>query len=338
VLHRGVTVPAACLPFSVIPPNYLDWYRAVFEQGRRLPPPETVHAVIALVGPTVTHAIASRTFEVNEVREFDSEIIWHDGVITATERSVYFNGRQYARPPFDVKLIVTPRRQHLVAAYHDGAQLRFHDLTSDRAIETQIEGEEVMLSHGQLFIKQREHIFAVDFIELPNNTLLGLRSVANVMMCSTQMFEGIAIQNLLGASYASIPSFSGGCHQVRLAELDGTQIINAKLYRNVLVVVVTVAGRYDKFVFRFTKDFAGYDVRKLADVATSDIEFTVLDTGVVLHLVDDDKLEVFAIRKDSTNRSMFADVVLKDDLKLFHTGKQALIAKGRKLYKFKLVP
>ena len=338
VLHHGVTVPAACLPFSVIPPNYLDWYRAVFEQGRRLPPPETVQAVIALVGPTITHAIASRRFDVREVREFDSEIIWYDGVITATERSVYFNGRQYTRPPFDAKLVVTPRRQHLVAAYHDGTQLRFHDLTSDRPIETQIEGEEVMLSQGQLYLKQHEHIFAVDFIELPNNTLLGLRSVANVMMSSTRMFEGVAIQNLLGANYASIPSFPAGCHQVRLAELDGAQIVNANLYRNVLVVIVTTAGRYDKFVFRFTKDFAGYDVRKLADVATSDIEFTVLDTGVVLHLVDDDKLEVFASAKGSTNISVFADDVLKDDLKLFHTGKQALIAKGRKLYKFKLVP
>ena len=336
VLHQGVSVPAACLPFSVIPPNYLDWYRAVFEQGRRLPPPETVQAVIALVGPTVTHAIASRRFEVHEVREFDSEIIWHDGVITATERSVYFNGRQYARPPFDVKLVVTPRRQHLIAAYHDGAQLRFHDLTSDRAIETQIEGEEVMLSHGQLYIKQHEHIFAVDFVELPNNTLLGLRAVANVMMRSTLMFEGVAIQNLLGANYASIPSFGGGCHQVRVSELDGAQIVNAKLYRNVLVVVVTIAGRYDKFVFRFARDFDSYDVRTLSDVATSDIEFTVLDTGVVLHLVDDEKLEVFASVKDSTKLSLFADDVLKDDLKLFHTGKQALMAKGRKLYKFKL--
>jgi hypothetical protein len=336
VLHRDVSVPAACLPFSVIPPNYLDWYRAVFEQGRRLPPPETVHAVVSIFEPAVTHAIASRKFEVHEVREFDSEIISYDGVITATERSVYFNGRQYARPPFDVKLIVTPRRQHLIAAYHDGTQLRFHDLTLDRAIETQIEGEDVMLSHGQLYLKQHEHLFAVDFIELPNNTLLGLRPVANVMMSATQMFEGVAIQNLLGANYASIPSLSGGCHQVRVAELEGAQIVNSKLYRNVLVVVVTTAGRYDKFVFRFAKDFGSYDVRKLPDVATSDIEFTVLDTGVVLHLIDDDKLEVFAALKDSTKLSVFADDVLKDDLKLFHTGKQALLARGRKLYKFKL--
>src|SRR5689334_16307681 len=89
VLHQGVSVPAACLPFSVIPPNYLDWYRAVFEQGRRLPPPQAAQSLINVASAT-THAVASRTFAVREVREFDSEIIWHDGVITLTERSVYF--------------------------------------------------------------------------------------------------------------------------------------------------------------------------------------------------------------------------------------------------------
>ena len=338
VLHAGVSVPPACLPFSVIPPNYLDWYRAVFEQGKRLGPPQGVQAVVAVVGPSVTQAIASRKFDIQEFREFDGEIIWYDGVIAATEQSVYFNGQRYARPPFDVKLIVTPRRQHLTAAYHDGTRLRFHDLTINRFIETQIEGEEVMLSHGQLYIKQYEHIFAIEFIELPNNTVLGLRSVANVMMSSTRMFDGVAIQNLLGAQYASIPNLSGGCHQVRLAELDSAQIVNAKIDRNVLVVVVTTAGQYDKYVFRFAQDFGSYDVRKLSDVMTSDIEFTVLDTGVVLHLIDDDKLEIFSSRKDSAQLSVLEDEALKDDLKLFHTGKQALMAKGRKLYKFKLVP
>ena len=336
VLHQGVSVPAACLPFSVIPPNYLDWYRAVFEQGKRVPPPQAVQALVIVAGPTVGQSIASRKFEVREVREFDSEIIWHDGVITATEQSVYFNGQKYLRPPFDAKLTITPRQRHLIAAYHDGTQLRFRNLTTDRLIETQVEGEEVMLGHGQLYIKQHEHIFAIDFVELPTSTLLGLRSVANVMMNSTRMFEGVAIQNLLGANYASIPS-GGGCHQVRLAELDGAQIVNAKLYRNVLIVLVTNAGRYDKYVFRFVKDFESYDVRVLPDVTTPDAEFTVLDTGVVLHFIDDDKLEIFSSTKDSIKISVVEDQALKDDLRLFHTGKQALMAKGRKLYKFKMV-
>ena len=337
VLHSGVTVPAACLPFSVIPQAYLDWYRAVFEQGQRVPPPQSVQSAIPLAAARIIQTVASHSFEITEIREFDSEILWHDGVITVTEKSVYFDGKKYSRTPFDAKFVITPRQRHLIAAYDDGAKLRFDDLTAGRAIKTTIEGEQIMLGHGQLYIKQHESIFAIDFVELPNNLWPGVKAVANVMINSTRMFDGVAIQNLLGANYASIPIAGGGCHQVRLTELDHAQIVNAKLYRNVLMVVVATAGRYDKYVFRFAKDFGSYNLRRQLDVATTDIEFTVLDTGVVLHLTDDDRLEVFSNAKESAKLSLLDDPVLKDELKLFHKGTQALLAKGRKLYKFRLV-
>ena len=337
VLHSGVTVPAACLPFSVIPQSYIDWYRAVFEQGQRVPPPQSVQSTIPLATARLAQLVASHSFEIIELHEFDSEIIWHDGVITVTEQSVYFDGKRYSRPPFDAKFVITPRQRHLIAAYDDGTKLRFDDLTTQQSIETTIDGEQIMLGHGQLYIKKHESIFALDFIELPNSMLLGVKAVANVMINATGLFDGVAIQNLLGANYASIPIAGGGCHQVRLAELDRAQIVNAKLYRRVLMVVVATAGRYDKYVFRFAKDFASYDLRRIIDVATTDIEFTVLDTGVVLHLTDDDQLEVFSHTKDSARLSLLDDPVLKDELKLFHKGTQALLSKGRKLYKFKLV-
>src|SRR5215469_1833409 len=39
VLHSGVSVPPTCLPFDMIPPIYLAWYRATFESGVRQAPP-----------------------------------------------------------------------------------------------------------------------------------------------------------------------------------------------------------------------------------------------------------------------------------------------------------
>ncbi len=79
-------MPAACLPFSVIPQSYLDWYRAVFEQGQRVPPPQSVQAAIPLAAARLAQTVASHSFEITELHEFDSEIIWHDGVITVTEQ------------------------------------------------------------------------------------------------------------------------------------------------------------------------------------------------------------------------------------------------------------
>ena len=58
VLHSGVSVPMSCVSFSTIPPIYLEWYRAVFEDGKRLPPPASVQSVLTVQLPVTTTSIA----------------------------------------------------------------------------------------------------------------------------------------------------------------------------------------------------------------------------------------------------------------------------------------
>jgi len=335
VLHKDVTVPASCLPFSVIPQVYLDWYRAVFEEGKRPGPPDDVQAVLRLAIETLPR-VESTLFIVNEYLEFDSEIISHAAGLTVTEKSIYFDGRCFTKPPFDVKVATSPRRRHVIVAFKEHDKLRFRDLTSDRDIDTELDNGEVMVVNERFYLKQQESILAVDFIELPQTFLLGLRPVANVMMRATQLFDGLAIQNLLGATYGSILTADGGCHQLRLVELDGYQVVNARVERNVLIVVGIKQGRYDKFVFRFARDFSSHDLRIISDTSSIDINFTVLDTGVALHLVDDNKLEVFLSSQNSPGLRTFQDALLETDVRLLHSGKQALIAHGRKLCKISL--
>jgi hypothetical protein len=335
VLNPGVTVPASCLPFSVIPPAYLDWYRAVLDEGKRLPPPDDVRAAVALAPPAPQASAASTLFEIMEVKEFDDDIVWHDGLITTTRASVYYDGERFARPRADSMVVVlTPRLRHLVAAYMDGGAPRLRDLNAGHDLPLSIEGEEVALAGGTLYVKQGEHIFAVEFLELGGNILPGVRNAANVMMKSTTLFEGLAVQNLLGTHYASIFPASGVCHQVRMPEFDGYQLLDARLCRNVLLAVGARGGRYDRFVFRFADDFGSYDTRVTPDVPSTDINFTVLDSGVVLHLTDEGALELFSRRKGSPEFSTFPDPAVGADARLFHTGAQAYVARGSKLYKF----
>jgi hypothetical protein len=336
VLHAGVTVPMSALPFAVIPPVYLDWYRAVFEEGKRLPPPDRAQAVITLALPLTSQAIKGSSFVITELRELDGPILFHDGVVTITHKSVYCDGKRYSKPPFDVKVALTPRQRHVIAAFIDDSGLHLRDLTTDKDIESEIKAEEVAINNGQLFIKHAESIFAIDFIELPKRMLLGVRAIANVMMRATRMFDGLAIQNLLGANYASILLSSGESYQVRLPELDSVKILDAKLERNILIVAVAIDGRYDKLVYRFSERFSSYEVRLIRDVSTTSIDFTVLDSGVVLHLVEDNKLEVFTYKKGSASIRVVSEPALEDDVRLFHTGTQALLARGNKLYKIKL--
>ncbi|HEY9401548.1 MAG TPA: hypothetical protein VIQ24_02555, partial [Pyrinomonadaceae bacterium] len=334
VLSPEVSVPASCLPFSVIPPAYLDWYRAVFEEGKRLPPPDNAQPILTLAAQSTSRNVGSAHFEYTPAGDFDGEIVWHDGIITTTQKSIYFHGENFPKPQADVRVAATPRLGHLVAAYKSGGKPCFRDLTAARDLNLGIDGEEVMLCNGQFYVKQRENIFAVEFIELRGDILLGINPVANVMIESTRMFEGIAIQNLLGAYYASIFPAPGVSHQVRLNELDAYQILDARLCRNVLMVVGAKGGRYDKLIFRFADDFGGYDARVAPDVSSTDLNFTVLDSGVVLHMADEGTLEVFSRLRGFPDIRTLQDLSVGGDARLFHTGAQALVARGSRLYKF----
>jgi hypothetical protein len=216
----------------------------------------------------------------------------------------------------------------------EGGAPRLRDLTEGRDLPLGIDGEEVMLCDGGLYVKQREHVFAVEFLERGGKILPGVRAAANVMMKSTRMFEGLAMQSMMGAHYASVLASPGVCRQVRLPELDGYQVLDARLQGNVLMVVAARGGRYDKLVFRFDEDFAGHDARVVADVSSTDINFTVLDGGVVLHLTDEGALELFQSRRGARDLRTFQDPAVGADARLFHTGSQALVARGARLYKF----
>ena len=334
VLRPGVTVPASCLPFGVIPPAYLDWYRAVLDEGKRLPPPDDARAAVALAAPAPQRRVVGTLFEVTEVGEFDDEIVFHDGPVTVTRASVYFGGERFAKPRPDALVVVTPRLRHLVAAYMDAGAPRLRDLTAGRDLPLTIACEEMALCGGGLYVKHGENVFAVEFLEHAGGILPGVRGAANVMMKSTRMFEGLAVQNLLGTHYASIFPAPGVCHQVRLAELDGYQLLDARLSRNVLVAVGARGGRYDRVVFRFADDFGSYDARVAPDVSSTDINFTALDSGVALLLNDEGALELFSRRKGAADTATLDDPAVGADARLFHVGAQALFARGSKLYKF----
>jgi hypothetical protein len=336
VLRAGVSVPASCLPFSVIPPAYLDWYKAVFEEGKRLPPPEGAQPALNLAAPAARPPVESDQFEVAEIHEYAGDIIRHDGSITVTDSSVFFEGREYPKPRCGAKVAATPRLRHLVAAFMGASGPRFLDLTDGRELPLGASGEEVALHEGQFYVKQGENIFAVELMERQRSILPGLKPVANVMMNSTRLFEGVAIQSLLGAYYAALFPAPGVCRQVRLRELDGYRVLEARLCRNVLVIVAVKGGRYDKFTLRFADDFGGYDLRLSPDVSSTNINLTVLDSGVVLQMTDDDGLEVFSRVKDSPGMKIIRDPFLRSDVRLFHVGAQALAARGGKLYKIKM--
>lgn len=334
VLNSSVTVPAACLAFDVIPESWRAWYHAVLEEGKRIAPPVTAQATITLAAVQVQPQVGSHQFVITQWLELGSDILAHNRNLTVTKQAVYATGQRIASLPSPAAKVITTFRQHqLIAVWLEGNQVRVRNLTLGLDVPAEVRADQLLLTDGRIYLKAGASLLELTFIELPPQLLVAAKPVGNVLPNATQLYEGVAIQNLLGAYYASFFPASGSCYQTRLNELDGYQIIDAKAMRNVLLVLAAKQGSYDKFIVRFDESFTAYDVRRCADVTLTDINFVMLDSSICLHLNDRDELELFAARRGASELKVIADPAIGGDDKLFHDGAQALLARGKKLYR-----
>lgn len=333
VLHPDVSVPAACLPFDVIPRGWRDWYHAVLDCGQRLPPPQGFSTVILL--PTrPERRIGSGQFEISRWRDFPEAVIAFLQGITLTTAGVYRSGDRCAAAEPGAKIGLTMPGGHAVKATLDGGQVRLFDLTRGQAIPAEIAGEQLMATEGRLYVKCGAALREVAFLETPARLWSQARTVVAVLENATQLFEGVALQNLLGAWYASLLPKHGHCYQIRLPELDGAQALDAKLQGGVLMIVAARAGRYEKWIFRFDAAFASYDARVVLDLSGPSLNFVVLAHGVCLHLTEGDELEIFPARKGGTGCKVIADPALGGDCLLLKDGANAFFARGGALFRF----
>ena len=64
-----------------------------------------------------------------------------------------------------------------------------------------------------------------------------LKAIGNVLPNAALMFEGVVMQNLMGAQYVSLFPQPGKCYSVRIKELDAYRIVDARFDNNVLMLV-----------------------------------------------------------------------------------------------------
>ncbi len=335
VLDSAVSLPAACLPFDVIPSVYRRWYRAVLDEGRRLPPPDRMDAIVIAPSPLPQRPIfGGSAFQIEELEEFGADVRNYVQGLVVTAQGVVIGGKSVLHPGVQIGRV--PQTGHAVAAWADRGRVRFFDLHREADLVTDIAGEDVMAADGRLYVKNGESLLEIEFWPLPATTVVKPKLVAPVMAQATRLFEGGAVQNVLGAYYAVLLPSRGRAYPIRLPELDGAQVVEAKFQHRVLMVSTAKNGRYDKFILRFDASFQTYDLRRIEDVPTPGLNFVVLESGVCLHLNDRDELEVFSPRKDAPELKVIADPALKGDCRLFKNGTQALFARGRTLFKFSM--
>jgi len=325
------------LPFSVVPQVYMDWYNAVLERGDRALPPFDLQAKAGAIATVVHKIIQSAGFDVEKLLEFDDTIVSYlsqSGVrVTQTTGGVFWDLKGSHATTDPMHIAVTTKYGRPAGVRIVDGNVEITDLRTGALVQTSAQADAIMSTNGKVFVKYQNELIEVGFFETgPISPLrASLRAVGHVMPKATQLFEGVAIQNMLKACYVSlIPD--GTVKQVHVRELDGLRIIDAKFDKSVLIVVAYDGKIYDEHILRFDKDFRTYDVRRNVNISYAGINFVVLENGIVVRINADEEVEIFSSQKGSTAIKKASDPAITGDGKLFHDGVKVFYARGNTLW------
>ena len=336
VFHKDVLIPASAQSFDVIPQVYRDWYKAVFDEAKRLPPPASFIAT-AIVQKFATDIISNKVI----LTPFFSSKEKIHGLIEANSTNIiigensYIVGRaSYARNKNSAPLLFN---NDLLSVSIVAGKLSIQNQSTGDPVVCNFLADSIMVADNRLYIKSAGQIIEASLFAGGKSLTAVGKAVANVLPQASHLYKGCLIQNLLGAIYVSFFPNSGKSYQVRLQELDNHKIINASFENQVLIVLGfnRNTNEYDKFIFRFDLLFKNYDCRTLNNVDNREVEFIVLDTGIVVHLLEDGKVELF---KNTLNNSVvrILEDSAFDDVRLVKNGNNLLLIKGENVYVAKM--
>lgn len=341
VFHRDVRFPSVCLPFDVIPEAYKSWFKAMFFEGKRLAPPSD--GVEVIIVPVFTKEVASnKDFEINVIYKFPDDVIKFiskDGTrVTITKKEVYRENDLYAQSvngkvPY---IAILPRTNKIIAVVLSEGLIHLHNLTDCKPMEYQMRADEIMSYDGRIYYRCEDQILELSFFETANNIIPSSNMIASVMPNSTQLFSGVAIQNIVGTYFISLFPKEKFHKQIKCDELRGFKIIDAKYERGVLFVIGSKKSKYTKFIFKFNEDFSAYTIRKVEDISYCGINFCVLDNGVVAHINEDEQLEIFSNKKDSPSVKVVDSDSISGNMKLFQDGVRVMFSVGKEVCSIKM--
>ena len=340
VFHKDVRFPKACLPFDVIPQAYKDWYKALLFDGKRLPPPSD--PVDIIVVPVVVKTImGNEDFDITEIFECNSNIVKYMSLsgsrYTITSKDLYISQKKIVQDNKSEYVAITPLLNKIISASLVDGDVVLYNSSDSTTPKYNIKADGIMSYKDRVYIKNKDTVSELEFIEIGNNIHVVPKIVANVMENATKLYDGVIIQNILGSFMASVFPSSGVHYQIQCPEFKDYQIIDAKYIDNVLIVIGSKKGEYDKFILKFDDKFSTYSLRKVEDIVYTGINFTVLENGLVIHINEDEEIEVFSNKKESNTIKVISnDDIIQGDMKLFNDGVKVLFSKNKKMYQLKM--
>lgn len=340
VFTNGVSLNRAVRDFSCIPGPLLSWYEAAFQNGERSIPPSPLQtgthvAQAARVLRVVGTSTGSLVFEKLHAMTGNPILrVWPCGVVQCTDGSLIELGMKKIIGMSKARTleVVKAGEGWLVGAVEKGAlEFKYIEIASGKTTELSfgLKAEGLFRSSKRLFAVSERGItelaltmFGKPFLS-PGNTWGALPN-------STKWFDGVGVQDALGAAFVIVPFGEKACAITKVPELDGVTVVEAKAGpRYVVLTTVDRQGAYERLELTFEKDYTKYVVAR-NQVDTPDLNVAILPKGVAASISVDGELSIIVPTANKVLK--VADKMISTDMFLAHWGDKVLYIQGGQLW------
>lgn len=346
--RKDVGLPKCCEPFDIIPQNYKDWLIAVLDQGKRCVPPDpTTMAVVTIQAVqravqfitgalTIMELYDLQNWELVDFAESNNKplVLLSNGPKT----QVQYDSRQVFSEDLPGTTIVgfSPQMNDPIGLNLDRGRVTLIHFTKGTKQVLEMKALEIAKSDNRFYIRTSSNILELIFRENPSSILVTYHPVASVLEHATGLYDGVAIQNIMGSSFVSIFTASRRGMQIRIPELDTFKIVDAKFSGGVLMTVVTKGGKYHRQIFRINEEDKTYDYRIVDNISPIGLNFITLSNGICLTVTEEEKLEAFSVKKGSVGVKVIDDKAIGSDMKLLVVHGKAGFEKNNKIFSISL--
>ena len=337
VFHPEVAMKPPWSDWSMIPPAHLGWLKAVLgpSQERYGPPLPDASAIVAVTRPVVVKGTDG--FDVSLVTDYGESVhgVWfYEGVPCAVTKGGIHVGTHKVRSLKQrrgrMSLAAVPSNSP-VLAIHDDYEVVFEDTSGNEV--GRLAAEKAMQYGGRIYSAYNGVLTESTFMQTGPKVLHLTKSVAKVLQQSTSFFSGVAVQDILGTCWLTIPWAEGKCSNTKVPEMDGRRIVDARYERGIFMAVAESGGKYDRFVLFMNDDCSSYRLRIDEDIQDVSVHFTVLANGMCIHQTSDQEVEVF---KEAGKVKVVDGPPFHTGDRLLSDGVSVLFLDGGRLYRVSL--
>lgn len=326
VFASGVRLNRAVRDFSSIPNTLRDWYVATFQQGLRTIPPSPFDVGVAKAAITYVAKVLTATSGLLILEKLYGDSldpvthVWPCGVVLRNsgilvdldlKRTI---GRLHSKNGEVIKV----NQGWLIADWID-SEIVF-SFISEGNFQTEtlalpLRGYKILRYENRLFLVTDRGLTEVIF-KMFGKPILSVDQTWGALVNSTRWFDGVGIQDAMGAMYIIAPFGDRACTHIRVRELDGLRVLAAKAgNRFIIVIAADRSGTYHKFELTLSRDYTSYQIWQ-GIIDNPDLNIAILPKGVCATIVTDGELVIFVPTSGAVNK--ISDKHITTDLKLFN--------------------